>query len=89
MKLNLLSFAMLSFLSSAVYAAPTLYGEIDASIDCLPEKNTNSSNKDVWEINSNSSYLGIKGDEKLTERLNAVYAIEWEFSADGDSNEWT
>ncbi|ENX41057.1 porin [Acinetobacter sp. NIPH 2100] len=88
MKLNLLSFAMLSFFSSAIYAAPTLYGEIDASIDYLPEKNTNSSNKDVWEISSNSSYLGIKGDEKLTERLSAVYGIEWGFSADGDSNDW-
>lgn len=89
MKLNLLSFAMLSFFSSAIYAAPTLYGEIDASIDYLPEKNANSSNKDVWEISSNSSYLGIKGDEKLTERLSAVYGIEWGFSADGDSNDWT
>ncbi|MCH7314356.1 porin [Acinetobacter sp. ANC 3882] len=88
MKLNLLSFAMLSFLSSAIYAAPTLYGEIDASIDYLPEKNANSSNKDVWEISSNSSYLGLKGDEKLTERLSAVYGIEWGFSADGDSNDW-
>ncbi|MCH7394132.1 porin [Acinetobacter dispersus] len=89
MKLNLLSFAMLSFLSSTIYAAPTLYGEIDTSIDYLPEKNANSSNKDVWEISSNSSYLGVKGDEKLTERLSAVYAIEWGLSADGDSNDWT
>ncbi|QHH96272.1 porin [Acinetobacter dispersus] len=89
MKLNLLSFAMLGCLTTTTFAAPTLYGEIDASIDYLPEKNANSSNKDVWEISSNSSYLGVKGDEKLTERLSSVYAIEWGLSADGDSNDWT
>jgi len=43
----------------------------------------------TFEISSNSSFLGLKGDEKLTERLSAVYAIEWGFSADGDSNDWT
>lgn len=89
MKLNLLSFAMLGCLTTTTFAAPTLYGEIDGSIDYLPEKNANSSNKDVWEISSNSSYLGVKGDEKLTERLSSVYAIEWGLSADGDSNDWT
>ncbi|USA53719.1 porin [Acinetobacter sp. C32I] len=89
MKLNLLGFAMLGCLANTTFAAATLYGEIDTSIDYLPEKNANSSNKDVWEISSNSSYLGIKGDEKLTERLSAVYAIEWGLSADGDGTDWT
>ncbi|MFM6904708.1 MAG: porin [Acinetobacter sp.] len=87
MKLNLLSLAMLSLLSTATFAAPTLYGEIDASIDYLPEKNANTANKDVWEISSNSSYFGVKGDEKLTDRLSAIYGIEWGISADGDSTD--
>lgn len=87
MKLNLLSLAMLSILSTATFAAPTLYGEIDASIDYLPEKNANTANKDVWEISSNSSYFGVKGDEKLTDRLSAIYGIEWGISADGDSTD--
>ncbi|MEG2749872.1 MAG: porin, partial [Acinetobacter sp.] len=39
MKLNLISIAMLSIFSTTTFAAPTLYGEIDASIDYLPEKN--------------------------------------------------
>ncbi|MCH7337485.1 porin [Acinetobacter sp. NIPH 2699] len=88
MKLNLLGFAMLSILTTTTFAAPTLYGEIDASVDYLPEKNATKSNKDVWEISSNSSFIGIKGDEKLTERLNAVYGIEWSFNADGDGSDW-
>ena len=62
MKLNLLSLAMLSILSTATFAAPTLYGEIDASIDYLPEKNANTANKDVWEISSNSSLILISID---------------------------
>ncbi|MCU4338498.1 porin [Acinetobacter dispersus] len=89
MKIKIVTAAVLSLLATTTYAAPTFYGEIDASVDYLPEKNATKSNKDVWEISSNSSFLGLKGDEKLTERLSAVYAIEWGFSADGDSNDWT
>ncbi|ENW89901.1 porin [Acinetobacter dispersus] len=89
MKIKIVTAAVLSLLATTTFAAPTFYGEIDASVDYLPEKNATKSNKDVWEISSNSSFLGLKGDEKLTERLSAVYAIEWGFSADGDSNDWT
>ncbi|MEB3791689.1 porin [Acinetobacter sp. IK40] len=89
MKIKIVTAAVLSLLATTTFAAPTFYGEIDASVDYLPEKNATKSNKDVWEISSNSSFLGLKGDEKLTERLSAVYAIEWGFSADGDSSDWT
>ncbi|MGN5763777.1 porin [Acinetobacter calcoaceticus] len=89
MKIKIVTAAVLSLLATTTFAAPTFYGEIDASVDYLPEKNATKSNKDVWEISSNSSFLGLKGDEKLTDRLSAVYAIEWGFSADGDSSDWT
>ncbi|HQW53361.1 MAG TPA: porin, partial [Acinetobacter sp.] len=58
MKLNLISVAMLSIFSTTTFAAPTLYGEIDASIDYLPEKNATKGNKDVVEITSNNSLIG-------------------------------
>lgn len=89
MKIKIVTAAVLSLLATTTFAAPTFYGEIDASVDYLPEKNATKSNKDVWEISSNSSFVGLKGDEKLTERLSAVYGIEWGFSADGDSSDWT
>ncbi|MBJ9957297.1 porin [Acinetobacter courvalinii] len=89
MKIKIVTAAVLSLLATTTFAAPTFYGEIDASVDYLPEKNATKSNKDVWEISSNSSFLGLKGEEKLTDRLSAVYAIEWGFSADGDSSDWT
>lgn len=53
------------------------------------QKNATKSNKDVWEISSNSSFVGLKGDEKLTDRLSAIYAIEWAFNADGDGDDWS
>lgn len=89
MKIKIVTAAVLSLIATSTFAAPTFYGEIDASLDYLPEKNATKPNKDVWEISSNSSFLGLKGDEKLTERLSAVYGIEWGFSADGDSTDWS
>ncbi len=89
MKIKIVTAAVLSLLATTTFAAPTFYGEIDASVDYLPEKNAKKSNKDVWEISSNSSFVGLKGDEKLTERLSAVYAIEWAFNADGDGDDWS
>ena len=89
MKIKIVTAAVLSLLAATTFAAPTIYGEIDASVDYLPEKNANTENRDVWEVSSNSSFIGVKGDEKLTDRLSAVYAIEWGFSADGDSTDWS
>jgi len=36
---------MMSLAASSAFAAPKLYGEIDASLDYLPEINANSSNQ--------------------------------------------
>lgn len=30
----------------------------------------------------------MKGEEKLTDRLNAIYSIEWAFNADGEGSDW-
>jgi len=89
MKIKIVTAAVLGLLATSTFAAPTIYGEIDASVDYLPEKNAKTANRDVWEISSNISFIGIKGDEKLTDRLSAVYAAEWGLSADGDSTDWT
>jgi len=89
MKTKIAAAIALSVLAGSTFAAPTFYGEIDASIDYLPEDNANTSDKDVVEVSSNSSFLGLKGEEKLNDRLSAVYAIEWGLSADGDSTDWT
>ncbi|UUS64464.1 MULTISPECIES: porin [unclassified Acinetobacter] len=90
MKTKLAAAIALSLLAGSTFAVPTFYGEIDASVDYLPEDNkTGVSDKDVVEISSNSSFLGLKGDEKLTDRLSAVYAIEWAFNSDGEGDDWS
>lgn len=89
MKMKIVLATMISIATSATFAAPKLYGEIDASLDYLPEKNATTADRDVWKVNSNSSFLGIKGEEKLTDRLSAVYLAEWAFNADGDGTDWS
>lgn len=89
MKINLLIASMICMATSSAFSSPKFYGEVDTSINYIPEKNADVANRDTWEVNSNSSFLGIKGEEKLTDRLNALYLIEWAFNADGDGTDWS
>ncbi|WP_347453685.1 porin [Acinetobacter thermotolerans] len=90
MKTKLATAIALSLLAGTTFAAPTFYGEIDASVDYLPEDNASPvSDKDVVELSSNSSFVGLKGEEKLTDRLSGIYAIEWAFNSDGEGDDWS
>lgn len=90
MKTKLATAIAFSLLAGTTFAAPTFYGEIDATVDYLPEDNASPvSDKDVIELSSNSSFVGLKGDEKLTDRLSAIYAIEWAFNSDGEGDDWS
>lgn len=62
MKTKLATAIALSLLAGTTFAAPTFYGEIDVTADYLPEDNVGK-NRDVVELNSNNSFIGIKGDE--------------------------
>lgn len=90
MKTKLATAIALSLLAGTTFAAPTFYGEIDVTADYLPEDNAGK-NRDVVELNSNNSFIGIKGDEKLTDRLSALYQAELTFYTDdgqgGDGND--
>lgn len=46
-------------------------------------------NRDICKVNSNSSFVGIKCEEKLTEHLNSIYFAECAFYADGDKTDWS
>lgn len=69
--------------TTSSFAAPTLYGVFDVSI--------NSADKDAGHtllgddgasVSSNNSYIGIKGSEKLTEKLSVVYDAQWTVNTD-------
>ena len=62
---------------------PTLYGKLNVSVSDI--KNDLNSNRDV-SVDSNASRFGIKGSEKLTDSLSALYFIEWGVSIDHSTN---
>lgn len=82
MKAKMAAVLALSSLSATVVAAPTFYGEIDLSIDYLKEDNANGPKRDVTELSSNNSLIGLKGDEKLSSRLSALYQAEFTIYGD-------
>ena len=86
MKKLLLAATVAAMGVSAAQAAPTLYGKINLSVDQI-QNNDFEKDEDFTELNSNASRIGVKGEEKLTENVSAVYVAEWEISADGDEND--
>jgi len=84
MKKLLLAATVATLAMNAAQAAPTLYGKLNVTLDQI-DKN-GFKDESVTKINSNASRLGVKGEEKLTDSLSAVYLAEWEISADGDGD---
>nr|WP_298891077.1 porin [uncultured Acinetobacter sp.] len=82
MKKLLLATAVAALSLSSVQAAPTLYGKLSLTLDQV--SNADFTEDKVTELNSNASRLGVKGEEKITDSLSAVYLAEWEVSGDGD-----
>lgn len=77
MQKKLIVAAVISALSPAVMANPTLYGGIHMSVDNVSVvDNTNTAQSNLF-ASSNSSYLGVKGSEELDEYgLKLLYRLE-------------
>jgi predicted porin len=93
MNRKLLPLLIAGLTASAAHAAdvsvPTVYGKVNVSLN----KNDFESmvagsaeqTTDNWNLNSNASRLGIKGDIGITDDLKAIYKLEYEiFVDDGD-----
>lgn len=85
MKKLLLAAAVATLSLSAAQAAPTLYGKLNVTLDQVD--NTDFKGNDVTEVNSNASRIGVKGEEKLTDKIAAVYQAEWAVSTDGSGSD--
>ncbi len=92
MKRQLLAVAIAAatLLPLTAQAAPTVYGRLNLSVDYM-DQDTGVAGVDgkEWQLNSNSSRIGVKGNEKLTEEFTAVYKAEWGVQGDakaGDLN---
>ena len=84
MKKLLLAATVATLVMNAAQAATTLYGKLNVTLDNVD--NNGFKDESVTKVNSNASRLGVKGEEKLTEKLSAVYLAEWEVSTDGEKD---
>ena len=84
MKKLLLAASVATLTMTAAQAAPTLYGKLNVTLDNID--NDKFADASVTKVNSNASRIGVKGEEKLTDNLSAVYLVEWEIGADGDGD---
>lgn len=83
MKKLLLATAISAMGITAAQAAPTVYGKLHVSVDNI-DKRQGTGSDNLFQVNSNASRFGVKGEEKLTDNLSAIYLAEWEVSTDGD-----
>ena len=64
-------------LAGSVSAMPKFYGRVDVSVDYLPRDNAVKKDDNHVQLNLNNTFIGIKGEEKLSERLKLIYQTEW------------
>ena len=81
MNRKLLALAITAALTApfAAQAAPTVYGQLNLSVDMVDLETTGD---DEFQVNSNSSRLGVKGEEDLGNGYSAVYKAEFGVAGD-------
>ncbi len=82
MKKLLLAATVATLTMSAAQAAPTVYGKLNVTVDNID--NNGFTDESLVKVNSNASRIGVKGEEKITDELSAVYLAEWQVNTDGD-----
>ena len=93
MNKHVLAMAVSALLPVSALAAPDFYGKIALSVDKTsdyPEGPLVFSEDDLshaWFVSSNSSRLGVRGEEALDyDSLSVIYQMEAGYDADGDSS---
>lgn len=86
MKKNLLAIAVgaaVAFPGLALADGPTVYGKVNISLENAEFDDGVNPSEDAWELNSNASRLGVKGDFDLdVAGLKAIYQAEFEMQVD-------
>lgn len=91
MKTQKISLAIaLAVISGTSFAAPTLYGLFDISANFADKDvgHTLLGTNDGASVSSNNSYIGIKGSEKLTDKLSVVYDAQWTVNTDSGTTDF-
>lgn len=87
MKKNIIALAVASAIAApvAMADAPTVYGQMQLSIDSINYKDTNGdkvNEKSGSQVNSYNSRVGIKGSADLGNGLKAIYKAEFKVNPD-------
>lgn len=87
MKRTLIALAVTAAVAAPMVAqaAPKVYGKLNMTIE--NRDFDDETKQSVWEVVSNDSRFGVKGEDELTATLSAVYQIEWGVSGDGDGTD--
>lgn len=79
-----------AFAGTADAGAPVVYGKINVSLQKLDMEQIGGgiviAERDDWQLRSNASRIGVKGDYDISEGLKAVYKLEYEISVDTGTN---
>lgn len=95
MKVKLLPLAVTAAIAMpglALADGPTVYGKMNLSLENVEydfgyDIDGAESSSDNWQVISNSSRFGVKGDAKINSMLKATYLIEWGVSGDGNATD--
>jgi predicted porin len=68
----------------AAQAAPKVYGKLNLTVENIDD---DTKLGDYWNVISNASRFGVKGEDELTASLSAVYQIEWGVSGEGNATD--
>ena len=72
---------------TAAHAAPTVYGKAFLTVDYDRAEAKNGNKTNTTKLNSNSSRIGFKGDEDLTDTTKLVYQLEYGIDVDSSGNQ--
>lgn len=90
MKKTVLSLAVLSastMMAGAAQAEPTIYGKANISLQQIKEEAGSTVNQDNFELKSNASRIGFKGNVEINDSLKAIYKLEYQTAFDdGDES---
>ena len=66
---------------SVAQAAPTVYGKAYVTVDYVDEESETVDNDEI-QLNSNSSRIGFKGSEPITDNTDVIYKLEYGIDVD-------
>lgn len=88
MRKLLLASAVAALSITAAQAAPTVYGKAFLTLDVQDGDDNSSDYVARTQLNSNSSRIGLKGSEALTQNTDLVYQLEYGVDVDANSDQF-